>query len=309
MRAVPELDSLRFAALGLAGRLLAPDLTAADLQNAVDSAPPEVVRRGFNYVARSPDTMPLAVLRAHAARDPGASWVPLWQPVQEVYLGRLAAARESWEGARSPWIRMSLVRDLVATGALPIAALNGVADQLGDATGAKLIALPLWASVGDTTRLRLVEEGFRRQAAESPPEQQEFMAEAVGFIADARRLAGGDSAPLIRRMADSSPGAAGTRGFRAGSPMGAWVIELMLATGHDDAAWDLLQSRTGRSHSVDANMWRLHRARLAERRGEREMALEEYAFIARLWRDADEPLRSLAVESREAVARLTGEPR
>ena len=270
-----------------------------------------MVRRGFNYIARSPDTLPLAVLRAHAARDPGASWVRLWLPVQETYLGRLAAARESWEGVQVPWTRMSLVRDLVGAGALPIETLNGVADQLPDAMTPKIMAVPLWAKTGDTARLARVEAAFRKLAAESPPEQREFMADIGGFLGDVRRLAAGDSAPLARRLADPTegPSAGGTRGFRAGSPLGVWIVELSLAFGNEEVAWDLLQSRAARTHSVDANLWRLHRARLAERRGEREMALEEYAFIARLWRDADEPLRSLAVESRDAVARLTDEPR
>jgi hypothetical protein len=52
----------------------------------------------------------------------------------------------------------------------------------------------------------------------------------------------------------------------------------------------------------------LHRARLAEKRGDREIAVENYGFVARLWADAEEPLRSDAREAREALQRLTGEP-
>ena len=308
MRAVPELDSLRFAALGLASHLLQPDLTEAELRSAVDSAPPGVVHRAYVYLSLSPDTLPLSLVRAYSALDPTASWVRLAQPLQEVYHGRLTAAAESWRAVRLPWGRMSIARDLVTAGALPMSELNGVADELGDASGAKIIAMPLWATFGDTSRLLRMEEAFRELAAESPPEQRGFMTEVVGIIADARRLAAGDSAPLLQRVTDSH-GARGTRGFRAGSPLGVWLIELLLAAGHEDAAWNLLQSRTARPQSIDANMWRLHRARLAERRGERDTAIEEYAFIARLWRDADEPLKSLAIESREAVARLTAEPR
>jgi hypothetical protein len=59
---------------------------------------------------------------------------------------------------------------------------------------------------------------------------------------------------------------------------------------------------------IDSGLWRLQRARLAEKRGERDLALAEYGFMARLWAGADEPLRSLADEAKAAVARLTAEP-
>ena len=308
MRAVPELDSLRFDALGLAGHLLQPGVTAAELRRAVDTAPPEVVHRGYMYLSRSPDTLPLAVVRAYGEREPGAAWVRLSQPLQEVYHGRLTAARESWDAVQPPWTRISLARDLVSTGTLPVSALNEAADRVAAGASPQIMAVPLWAKVGDTARLARIEDALREAVADAPPEQRAFMTEISGLFADVRRLAGGDSAPLVRRLADSAR-ARGTRGFQAGSPLGVWTVELLLAAGHEDAAWDLLQSRTARAQSIDANMWRLHRARLAERRGERETALEEYAFIARLWRTADEPLRSLAEESRMAVARLTDEPR
>jgi hypothetical protein len=55
-------------------------------------------------------------------------------------------------------------------------------------------------------------------------------------------------------------------------------------------------------------LWMLYRARMAEKRGEREIALDDYGFVARLWRDAEEPLRTFAVEAKEGLVRLSGEP-
>jgi hypothetical protein len=61
-----------------------------------------------------------------------------------------------------------------------------------------------------------------------------------------------------------------------------------------------------RSRNVIA---RLEQARAAERLGERELAIHAYRFVAEVWRNADPELQPYVTESREALARLTSEPR
>lgn len=51
----------------------------------------------------------------------------------------------------------------------------------------------------------------------------------------------------------------------------------------------------------------LHRARIHERRGEARAALEHYARVVTIWRDADAGLQPLVDEAREGVARLSVE--
>jgi len=51
----------------------------------------------------------------------------------------------------------------------------------------------------------------------------------------------------------------------------------------------------------------LHRARIHERRGERVAAVEHYARVVELWRDADPRLQPLVEEARAALRRLGGE--
>jgi hypothetical protein len=96
--------------------------------------------------------------------------------------------------------------------------------------------------------------------------------------------------------------------MRAETPFGLFPVEMALALHDEDRAWTLLQSRGAGGAGPSAVLWMLHRARMAEKRGEREMAIDDYGYVARLWADADEPLRSFAREAKEGLARLTKEP-
>ena len=46
-----------------------------------------------------------------------------------------------------------------------------------------------------------------------------------------------------------------------------------------------------------------------ERLGNRDQAIEAYAFVVEAWRDPDPELLPMVEEARAALARLTGEPR
>jgi hypothetical protein len=56
-------------------------------------------------------------------------------------------------------------------------------------------------------------------------------------------------------------------------------------------------------------IWALERARLAEKVGEREKAKYWYGHVAALWRHADPELQPSVAEVREALGRVTAEPR
>jgi hypothetical protein len=56
-------------------------------------------------------------------------------------------------------------------------------------------------------------------------------------------------------------------------------------------------------------LWALEQARVSERVGDRERAVESYAFLAAAWQHADEELQPLVREAKEALARLNAEPR
>jgi serine/threonine protein kinase len=56
-------------------------------------------------------------------------------------------------------------------------------------------------------------------------------------------------------------------------------------------------------------LWVLLRGRVGERLGERERALQSYAWVAGMWWNAGSELQPYAREAREGLARLTGEER
>jgi hypothetical protein len=53
----------------------------------------------------------------------------------------------------------------------------------------------------------------------------------------------------------------------------------------------------------------LERARIAERLGEVARAVEGYQYVAGMWRQADPELQPFVAEARQALGRLTAEPR
>ena len=52
----------------------------------------------------------------------------------------------------------------------------------------------------------------------------------------------------------------------------------------------------------------LERARIAERLGERSLAVESYQLVVDFWRRADPELHPYVREAQDGLARLTGEP-
>ena len=57
-------------------------------------------------------------------------------------------------------------------------------------------------------------------------------------------------------------------------------------------------------------LWRLERALVAERLGQRDKAVREYQYLADLWRTADPELRREVAEANAALKRLAvGSPR
>jgi serine/threonine-protein kinase len=60
---------------------------------------------------------------------------------------------------------------------------------------------------------------------------------------------------------------------------------------------------------VERVFYRLEGARLNERLGNRDDAIEAYQYVLDAWRHADPELQPIITEARAALARLGGEPR
>jgi hypothetical protein len=88
------------------------------------------------------------------------------------------------------------------------------------------------------------------------------------------------------------------------------LARLLVDGRRDREAWRILQGEH-RFSTLDPTptevLWALLRGRVAERLGERERAIQSYAWVVGMWRNADPELQPYVREAREGLERLTGE--
>jgi tetratricopeptide (TPR) repeat protein len=164
---------------------------------------------------------------------------------------------------------------------------------------------PWWAARGDSASLkRYVERvNWRARSKIAPPggvTNPYWLAAGEAYLA----LARGDTAAALTRFA-TLPDSTGP----------VWPERLMLARllatrGREREALAVLD-REFPFHLVSASqgIWALERARLAEKVGEYEIAKQWYAHVTAVWQHADPELQPFLAEAREALGRLTAEPR
>jgi hypothetical protein len=304
MLAIPGIDSVRAGSLRLTDRLLDSTVAPGAKQAALDSAPERVPRQTRVFLYQTPDTLGLMASRTVAGRfprSPRATDNLIWELL---YHGRLKKAAELLPTAISSPFQVLTARELASLGIISVATFDSLYDAKANDPSlfTHVIGVPLWIAARDTARLERLYERIDRLRKETPPQQREDLTRALAFAGGTVQLARGDSSwfkGARERRASTPPG------MRAETPFGLFPVEMALALHDEDEAWTLLQSRGGGPNGV---LWMLYRARMAEKRGEREIALDDYGFVARIWADADEPLHSFASEAKEGLARLSSEP-
>src|SRR2546422_4677135 len=168
-------------------------------------------------------------------------------------------------------------------------------------------ALGLWAETGDTASIqelaRRIDSGIRLA---TNPGGKSFLrygaAAAQAFLALARH----DTSDALRRLA-AAPDSLCPHCFLGHLAH----AHLLSAKGQDRDAARLLDQRVPGPDDLSPSevAWTLERARVNERLGNRDKAVQNYAFVARVWANADSSLQPLVAEARAALARLRGEPR
>jgi eukaryotic-like serine/threonine-protein kinase len=163
-------------------------------------------------------------------------------------------------------------------------------------------ALPWWAETGDTgsiaSLIRLADSAGR--SAEAPDARR-----YARYLADAARawaaLARGDTAAALPRFL-ALPDTASPSGVGDLDRLAA--VRLLRAMGrYPEAAVRLVREVHGTPFPTGV-LWELERARVADGLGERAAAIRHYTTVAEAWARADEPLRPIVREAREALARL-----
>jgi eukaryotic-like serine/threonine-protein kinase len=196
-----------------------------------------------------------------------------------------------------------------------LASLGAVSDESASALFTEILGrrsllgtadrgLLWWARRRDATSLRghVRRADSVSRAATGPSERH-----AATFERDAARamldLVAGDTSAALRRLTALDQPQCPNCNLRQLT-----LAQVFSATRSDSAAWGILSKPfgfiahgTGEPEHV---LWELMRARVAERLGERAIALAAYDFVANAWQNADAVLAPQVREAREGAARL-----
>jgi hypothetical protein len=167
---------------------------------------------------------------------------------------------------------------------------------------------PWWASRLDTTSLRRA-NGWSDSVARADPDPG--VRAASSYVAAAARaygaLARRDTAAALERLAALPDGGCPTCYLDRLT-----LAQLLAERRRDLEAWRILQGDGPAGTVVPLPgevLWVLLRGRVGERLGERERAIQAYAWVAGMWRNADPVLQPYVREAREGLARLVREKR
>lgn len=203
----------------------------------------------------------------------------------------------------------ALLAQLALLGVVPSDTVASWASQWAKSRGeAAMYAAPLLAARRDTATLAAsirALDGARRGPL--PPSAPPITREVLGYLVAAHRaflaLARGDSAEALR-LFDARPDSACFGACRIDDLA---HVQLLAARGRPvDALARLERPAAGFSPGllpIDV-LSALERGRLYERLGNRERAIEEYAFVLQAWRDPDVELRTYVDEARAGLVRL-----
>ena len=308
--------------MDLVGRLLAVAAPrAAALQGAIDSAPAYDLFAAFLALQALPDSAETAlrVTRALAASPKfGEPWIDDPQ-FRAAMLALSLAQRGHLDEARrtAAWSR-SIFADAAVLGAVPADSVRAAfAAQLAAPFPAQpttaflelqVTALPWWME--QRAGAALDRFAARWDSVSASRAAQPALRVAARYAADAARayaaLARGDSGDAVRRFT-ALPESVCACGLDR-----VVTARLLTSRGRDAEAAALLD----RSRSVELTpdpvegLRRLERAREAQRLGQRAEAIDDYLYVATLWRSADSTLQPLAREAEEALRHLgSAEPR
>ena len=166
-------------------------------------------------------------------------------------------------------------------------------------------ALPWWAARRDTVSLAAFASrlGSLLRAATTTPNQRTWLSYGTSAAGAYLALARGDSAMALG-LFDALPDTVCPCAYEQITH-----AELLSARGKNREALAVFDNQFPTFNSPVNGLWRLERGRVAERAGERERAIEDYRFVANVWRFADPELQPYVAEAKAALTRLNAEPR
>ncbi len=290
--------SLTRSSIALATGMSSGRLRDGALAAVLDTTSPLVGGSAFTALRRLPDggEAGLVLLRAGEKRYQGAGGRAFRTRLADglAFRGHIS---EAWRlGIENPTYT---VAEIAALGLIPA---DSAAKVLGPWVKRRddysFFALPALAAAGDTAQLNLLSAGAERMVKTDTSLR---MRTVLGYFAASAHaysvLARGDSnaaTPLFDKLSDSLVVLPIDQFVRARLVARTDPKRALLMLGRMSLQIDLLYVAR-----------ELERGRLAERVGDRELAVDSYAYVAAAWRNSESPqLRDAVKESTTALSRL-----
>ena len=288
--------------LEVAARLADPALRPRERAAIIDSLTPDVARRAMPALYQLADSAESAVLVARAVLR------KLPPEARRNHTNVLISALSMRGHVSEAWAlavenRSYIAGEIAALGLVPVdSALRVVRPWLDRRDDASLVPIPVMALAHDSAALLKTASAIDSMMPKVPsPFQRALMVYFSSVVRAYAALANGDTATATRRF-ESLPDSI------VAVPLDKFSHARLIARQDPERALKLLQSKSTSDLLTVARA--LEQARLAERLNKRELAVEQYARVADLWRNADAPqLRDARDEARSALQRLDADGR
>ena len=288
--------------LEAAARLADPALRPRERAAIIDSLTPDVARRAMPALYQLADSAESAVLVARAVLR------KLPPEGRRNHVNALISALSMRGHVSEAWSlaienKSYIAAEIAGLGLVPAdSALRVVRPWLDRRDDASLVPIPVLALAHDSVTLLKTASAIDSMMPKAPSPFQRALMLYFSSVARAyAALANNDTATAIRRF-ESLPDSI------VAVPLDQFYHARLIARQDPQRALKLLQTKNAADLLTVARA--LERARLAERLGQREAAVEDYARVADLWRNADAPqLRGARDEARAALQRLDADGR
>jgi hypothetical protein len=292
-----EADGLRLAAT-----LSDPGLDAKARATVLDTVPVEAIRRAFPALLHLADSAETAIAAARAGvKRASPERRQLWSINLTSALSIRGHISEAWDWALGG--SGYLAGEIAALGLIPtdsaLKVLRPWLNRRDDASFAPVLVLPL---ARDTTALlQMTARIDSAMSKTTVPFQRAMITYFGASLRGYTTLARGDTATATR-LFDALPDSL------VAPPFDQFMRARLVARQDPRRALKLLDARG--SIDIMIPVRELERARIAERLGERQLAVESYGLVADLWQNTDSPqLRNARDEARAALKRLDSDGR
>ena len=277
---------------------------------ALDRAAPAELFHALGSTVGAADTTEVGIRIARALRERGA---PADSVTQRFGLAGALAVRGHVREALALADGHQLQGDLWVLGVISVDSIERrftrwlATDTLPD------VMPRWWATRGDTAALQAYLARLEALARGAPTRRLDVAAipratwapqleAAIAHTRIALTFARGDTTAAVAAIL-AQPDTARPSGV----PMRLFQAQVLAASGRLEEAAVRLERQRVCCMAIWAAPWALERARVNERLGRRDVALDAYRYVAEMWVKADPELQPYVSEARDALRRLAGE--